>query len=244
MLFTVSTYPSDPQARVGLTKCMDALRSMQTVWPSAGRALELLRGSKVNADEPLQPELSNFPDRQKRAADPSFDTDNMLERSTLPAQRGSYITRPNPYRSSSYSDLQDGYLNGFNLNTATSSTSSLPYYPSNDRWPSSHGYNSAPFPGALSTSVLPQLYSTGLEDPSRYRNQQNPDSQAGNSSSRFPQYWNDLSTFPQLSSAFGGIPDNNATDPPSAYMPDQYNIYSKRFLLILFKYSHAGVVYR
>ncbi|KAJ7920675.1 fungal-specific transcription factor domain-containing protein [Mycena leptocephala] len=43
----VSSYPTDPQARLGLTKCMDALREMEIVWPAAGRALELLLGAQA-----------------------------------------------------------------------------------------------------------------------------------------------------------------------------------------------------
>ena len=38
--------PYDPQARVGLTKCMQALKKMGVAWPSAERAWELLNGAK------------------------------------------------------------------------------------------------------------------------------------------------------------------------------------------------------
>jgi hypothetical protein len=67
----VSAFPDDPQARSGLTKCMELLKHMSTIWPSAGRALELLQGSRVHS-------MSNgvaFPPaiRHKRSADQSLD---------------------------------------------------------------------------------------------------------------------------------------------------------------------------
>lgn len=58
-------HPTDPQARIGLSKCMESLRTMQVVWPCAARALELLRGSKFNLQEPA---IESSP-RDKRSAD-------------------------------------------------------------------------------------------------------------------------------------------------------------------------------
>jgi len=230
----VSTYPSDPQARIGLTKCMDALRYMEVVWPSAGRALELLLGSKVPSEEPLPPRPSQLPDRQKRPADHSFDDNDALEqRDPLPTLRTSYVpARSNSYPSSHYPPVQDAYLDGLDLNQSTSSASNLPFYPSHQRWPS-NGYTAAPFPGPLSTSVLPQLYSTGLVDEHvsdpRYRGQQTVNEQP-NGPGRYPQYWNDLATFPQLGSAYGTVTTDAdqgpMAQPASLYLSDQYNIYN------------------
>lgn len=218
---------------------MDALQSMEVVWPSAGRARELLRGSKVNTEEPLPSRSSQLPDRQKRPADRSFDNDDALEqRGHLPNLRTTYVpVRSTPYSPSDYPAIQDGYLDGLDLNQATSTTSGVPFYPSHERWPS-NSYNTAPFPGSLSTSVLPQLYSTGLVDDQasnlRYRGQQNVEEQASGPG-RYPQYWNDLTTFPQLGSAYGTVSaqsDQSMTQPPSLYVPDQYSLYSKSLVVM------------
>jgi hypothetical protein len=231
----VSTYPSDPQACVGLAKCMDALKYMEVVWPSAGRALELLRGSKVNTKQLLPTRPSQLPERQKRPADSSFDNEDALEqRGHLPSPRANYVpARSNPYPPSNYPAVQDNYLDGLDLNQATSSTSNVPFYSSHERWPST-SYAAAQFPGPLSTSVLPQLYSTGLVDDQssalRYRSQQRVNEQAS-SPGRYPQYWNDLATFPQLGSTYGTVsaqPESGPmTQPVSLYLPDQYNLYSE-----------------
>jgi hypothetical protein len=213
---------------------MEILETMEVVWPSAGRALELLRGSKVNTEEPLPSRPSLLPDRQKRPAD-SFDSDDASEqRGHLPNPRTSYVAaRSNPYPSSNYSAMQDGYLDDLGLNHSTSSTGSLPFY-SHERWPSNN-YNAASFPGPLSTSVLPQLYSTGLVDDQssdmRYRGQQ-PVADQTSGQGRYPQYWNDLTTFPQLGSTYETVPSQSdqggaMTQPPPLYIPDQYNLYSE-----------------
>ena len=38
----VSGFLNDPQARIGLTECMDALQDMEAIWPLASWAHELL----------------------------------------------------------------------------------------------------------------------------------------------------------------------------------------------------------
>jgi hypothetical protein len=228
-VISLSKYPSDPQARVGLRKCMEALKNMEVVWPSAGRALELLRGSKVYLEEPMSSQPSGLPDRHKRGADQSFETDDASERDHPDSQRHDYMAaRPNTHRSSSYPDLQEGFLDAFDLNTATSSTSSLPYYSSHERWPS-NGYSTASFPGPL--LAMPQLYNTGVVDDQaagiRYRGQQVADDQASGSA-RYPQYWNDLSPFSQLGPTYGAAPmqaDQGAVPQP-LYMSGQYNLYN------------------
>lgn len=216
---------------------MNALESMEVVWPSAGRALELLRGSKVNTEESLPLRPTELPDRQKRPADSSFDNDDALEqRGHLPNPRTNYVPRSNPYPLSSYPTVQDGYLDGLDLNQSSSSTNNMSFYPSHGRWPS-NSYTTAPFPGPLSTSVLPQLYSTGLVDDQasdlRYRSQQVVDEQT-NGVGRYPQYWNDLSTFPQLGSSYGtGTAQQDQgtlTQPTSLYLPEQYSLYSESFV--------------
>ncbi|KXN89712.1 Nitrogen assimilation transcription factor nirA [Leucoagaricus sp. SymC.cos] len=47
-VISLSAYPDDPQAHINLRRCLDALTAMRYVWPSAARALELLKGAKMN----------------------------------------------------------------------------------------------------------------------------------------------------------------------------------------------------
>jgi len=227
-VISLSKYPSDPQARLGLTKCMSALENMETVWPSAGRALELLRGSRVNLGEPITSQPCNIPDRPKRAADQSFETDNAPELSHPHTRRPDYIhPGPNTYRSSSYPDLQDGFMDVFNLNAATSSSNSLPYYSSHERWPSD-SYTAASFPGPL--VAMPELYNSGLVDDQasgiRYRSHV-ADDQASNPA-RYSQYWGGLSSFPQLSPTYGAtsMQADPGSMPQPPYMSGQYNLYN------------------
>ncbi|KAH7337849.1 fungal-specific transcription factor domain-containing protein [Rhizoctonia solani] len=58
--------PEDVQAQMGLQECMTALESMNTTWPSAGRAFELLNESKMNIQEHYLESLRHSPWRQKR----------------------------------------------------------------------------------------------------------------------------------------------------------------------------------
>ncbi|KAI0321497.1 fungal-specific transcription factor domain-containing protein, partial [Amylostereum chailletii] len=64
---TLNVYPDDPQARKGLTTCLDVLKLMETVWPSAGRAWELLHGSKVNLASAGAGPASGLPPRAHHA---------------------------------------------------------------------------------------------------------------------------------------------------------------------------------
>ncbi|CAE6481243.1 unnamed protein product [Rhizoctonia solani] len=58
--------PEDVQAQMGLQECMTALESMNTTWPSAGRAYELLNESKMNIQEHYLESLRHSPWRHKR----------------------------------------------------------------------------------------------------------------------------------------------------------------------------------
>lgn len=222
---------------------MEALQSMAIVWPSAGRALELLRGSKVNLEEGDLTRLSNHPDRNKRSAEQSMDTEDAFERGHLSNGTADYLNlRPPNFGSTNYGNGQESYPQGIDLQPSVPSNSVVPYFSQFDRWPSENP-NSMSFPGTLSTSVLPQLYSTGLVDersPSvNNRVQAQSDEHGHSHTQRYPQFWADYSTFPQLGTAYSsvsGLPDqvpahSQPTAPqihPSAmYLHDQYNIYRK-----------------
>ena len=149
-------------------------------------------------------------------------------------------------------DVQPG------MTTFTNVENSISYMPLYGRWPSSDtgGTVVQPYPNTLSTSVLPQLYSTGLVDErstSGIGAYSNAYARSGNydKGRRYPQYWNDYTAFPQLGSAYSDIPVNLdqgvqthiAQQPPlsvnpstsasaassSAYLPEQYNMYSTIF---------------
>ena len=221
----VTSHPSDPQSRMGLMKCMEALQKMEIIWPSAARALELLRGAKFIRGDPEFPLATATSDRQKRAAehhlDDSFDRKH--------SSSGDHINYQHP---PTRSHLPAQYVDNAYPNSGYIAPNPVPQT-SNFQW---QGETLSSFNGSLSTSVLPQLYSTGLVDdrsPTNYNNHRDnthvehpPQSQAH----RYPQYWNDYSTFSQLdTSAYAEpAPITQQTAPVNAqiYIPEQYSVYS------------------
>lgn len=226
---STSIFPNDPQSRIGLFRCMDALQDMEVVWPSAARANELLRGSNVmaNPSNSSQACLSFTPrDRQKRTAEHSIDSEDAYERSQLQALPSSSPQIPgsgqgyaNTWRSTQFNgtshDVGHSQESGTGRHAefaeAPISTSQPSYYP----W-ASDGSSYLSFPGTLSTSVLPQMYSTGLVDGRRVGNSQSSTSHQGQARlaaqgsgsgtytsdqpgiGRYPQFWNDYTSFPQM----------------------------------------------
>ncbi|KAI0080455.1 hypothetical protein K474DRAFT_1637713 [Panus rudis PR-1116 ss-1] len=85
---TLKTYPNDPQASIGLHKCMDALHRMQSVWPSAWRAYQLLRGTNLPS---LDTRISMSPpaagDRHKRPAEHALELEYPDDSQVEAAQR-------------------------------------------------------------------------------------------------------------------------------------------------------------
>lgn len=219
---------------MSLAKCMDALKAMRVVWPGAGRALELIRESRVNAETVPLPLAGNAVNRHKRSVDDLAAQDRSVD------QRGSYA--PQGYRQPSYLDGPQKYTEPFVRRQQSSSqlpSDPPPYYAAPDRWPDSYAAGAAPQPAPLSTAVLPQLY-TGVaeerhpESGVRYR-QQGIDSSSVQS--RMPQFWNDLTSFSQLN-AYATSPQEQSSiaEPSSMYISDPYNLYSES--------SFARVVFR
>ncbi|KAI0943292.1 hypothetical protein AcW1_002495 [Taiwanofungus camphoratus] len=226
---TLMTYPADPQARIGLNKCMDVLKRMRNIWPSAWRALELLHGAKVNTQHNQELDIlkSRAPDRPKRSAEHPLDQDDTNDAARL-------MTSEQIYRqqhsfagvSESPTPAHAGFSLG-NLHLPSGDTST--YLHSYDRWSSD-----APIPnfgGSLSTSVLPQQYSTGLVDermPSGMS--RHPDRH----SQRYPQYWSDYSALGQMDTTYG-VPvigdmvtqhaGASQGDHSSMYVQDQYSMF-------------------
>ncbi|EPQ51953.1 hypothetical protein GLOTRDRAFT_65551 [Gloeophyllum trabeum ATCC 11539] len=223
---TLTAYPNDPQARKGLQKLADALEKMGVVWPSAARARELIHGSRAWASDGGHPqvEYSSYL-RHKRP----HDEGESIEPGHLPmvesALRQSY---------SPSSPL--GYPSGVDM----PSNDNMAYFSPFDRWSGDSGLS---FSGTLSTSVLPQQYSTGLVDervpPTMGRGQQQHD---GHGNGRYPQFWNDYSTMGQLSSTSyvpvlpelsqphhhqqQHTPTNTHSQQSPMYLHDQYHMFN------------------
>ncbi|KAJ7050446.1 fungal-specific transcription factor domain-containing protein [Mycena amicta] len=172
------SFPKDPQARMGLSKCMEALQEMEIIWPAAARALVLLRGAQSTlADVTSEMELNSVSSRvRKRSAthtlDDSFGPDS-----------GSFVaTRPYEVYDASGHYALDPSRNSF-----YPPASSTAY----QRW-QGPGTEALAFQGGapvLSTAVMGPTYSTGLIDERHHRSsepryaQQPPHAQQ--------QYWSD-----------------------------------------------------
>ena len=225
----VSTYPSDPQASSGLQKCMDILERMQRVWPSAFRANELLHGSRVH-QRPTNIVVSPAPasERTKRIADALEEEDaaHSPRSATVHTYRGpqqQIFSEDGPAAPASAPAEQPNYID---LNMTPAENPS--YYQSQyNRWaPAEHAI--ASIPSSLSTSVLPQQFSTGLVDDRMQRNQDRP-------SNRYPQYWSDYSALGQMDPAYampvmGDMVPQHSPTPQSdqpMYVSDQYSLYSE-----------------
>lgn len=233
---------------MGLTKCMDALQDMEAVWPSAARANELLRGcDPLNKNASKRAHFGQLvtrqsgQERQKRAAEHAADSEDVYERSQMhvPSSSGGCLGPSQPYaqawRSTQFTPMsqetgpgQPGEFSSTSLSTAQPSS----YYP----WPSDGGAY-VPFPGTLSTSVLPQMYSTGLIDERRLSHALSQHGQPrlnGHSTSggqggydsasggRYPQFWNDYTSFPQVGMAYGQSSGTPAQGHDGMYLNGAY----------------------
>lgn len=187
-------YSDDTQARVGLNKCMDVLKRMRNLWPSAFRALELLQGSKVNSQS--GPDLAvlraRSSDRPKRSAEHPLDAEEESGTRLLTSdqlyrqQQQNYqpVGTPSPVH-------QSFAMNNLQMPSATEA----PYQ--YERWSSEAPISN--YPGSLSTSVLPQQYSTGLVDERISSASRHPERQ----SQRYPQFWNDYTALAQMDTPYG-----------------------------------------
>lgn len=73
-IYKVLDNPLDETAGKNLDKCMKLLGSMSVVWPSAGRALELLVGAKENIQEVMMARRAR-PTNPPRLVEPSSEYD-------------------------------------------------------------------------------------------------------------------------------------------------------------------------
>ncbi|KAJ6511534.1 fungal-specific transcription factor domain-containing protein, partial [Mycena vitilis] len=197
---SLSAYPTDPQARLGLAKCMDALKQMDIVWPAAGRAFELLRGAQANLAD--------------AEADPSGGRNSSTLVSRITRKRSATHTLDDSFAptpgSESFLPLRQ-FAQGYSANGHYSHETRSPvaYYPPSaspyERWPAEDG-GALPFQGAvLSTAVLGPAYSTGLVDDRRPPPVHEGEPRFGQPQQ---QYWNDYAAFPPgLGPVYGELHD-------------------------------------
>lgn len=200
-LRTVTAYPEDPQARLGLTTIMNVLKALEIVWPSAGRAWELLHGSKVNlnADEADMADAGAHAPRHKRSAEHFLEDAHFFAGAPMSRQPNTIPTQGYPLSALAASMPPNASPTSHSSGSGSAGVSNMPYYSSYDRWPGDGGLGS--FAGSLSTSVLPQQYSTGFVD-ERSRGAPPESGGSGVGTQRYPQYWNDYSTLGQLSAPY------------------------------------------
>lgn len=203
---------------------MDALKKMSTIWPSAGRAWELFEGSTVNTEatfptltSPLYPRQ---PTRKRSAEGDGEDSTRALSYADTVASS----TRYDAYA------LDGGAEPYFAADQAAAAAF--------DRWAAGEqgGYVGQP----LSTSVLPQQYSTGLTQahrrsaPSDGAVQSTHAPTAFEASNPTPQYWNDYSTLGQLGLGYSSLGQGqqqrraqvSSVQQQPQYMPQHYNMFS------------------
>ncbi|THH29489.1 hypothetical protein EUX98_g4687 [Antrodiella citrinella] len=207
---TLKSYPDDPQAGLGLHRCMDILHRMQSIWPSAWRAYQLIQGSKVHPQDLRASVSPSGLDRRKRSAD------HALEQHQAPLPEPLYRDSQGYARPPSSAHPQQAYPIRLDISPVEPPT----FFPPFERW----GPDGTPMGnfsgGTLTTSVLPQQFSTGFDARTR--------GHSDRSAQRFPQYWNDYSAIGQIESAY--------TVPPSEMVPSHSGSAPSRG-------SQQGVVY-
>ncbi|KAJ7628726.1 fungal-specific transcription factor domain-containing protein [Roridomyces roridus] len=219
---SLSAHPSDPQARMGLTKCMDALREMEIIWPAAARALELLRGAQATLANPELVSNNTQSIRRKRSATQSLEDRPFVPSSSQSGPENFVAVRPY---------VQVYQPNGhYGMEQPRSS-----YYPQPpspyERWqsesaPGPMGAGALAYQGTVSTAVMGPAYSTGLveershrvapqEGEPRYEHQQQ-------------QFWGEYA-FPHVGSGYSAGLAVHHPGEQQMYgntMQDQYNMYS------------------
>jgi hypothetical protein len=223
----VNAYPDDPQARNGLTTCMDMLQRMSIVWPSAGRAWELLYGSKANPRNSVGSlSTADVVRVQKRTADHFLDDEATLYQVDL--------------HSATQEERSEAVHDRHHAEQPSTLGSSQNFYALCSRWPGEGSIND--FDGSLSTSVLPQQYSTGFFDGGVLRGsdtssaagvgvnsqQESPVNRRG-----YPRFWSDYSALSQLGPPFAGSVEYESQQhqqPQSQAYPisGQYSLFGER----------------
>jgi hypothetical protein len=170
---------------------------MDVIWPSAGRAWELLNGNKVNLLGPSPKIYSDHPmERQqhhKRPADTQL-SDNSL-RGTAVVPRLPALTR---FSRTGASDMGT-------YPSLVDPSNHSPYY-DYSRWLGSTDLLGNTSTNSLSTSLLPQQYSTGFVPGGVGRGGQGHRHRGSDPSTRYAQpLWTDHSAMGQLDPTYVGM---------------------------------------
>ena len=191
-LTSVTSFPDDPQARLGLNKCMETLRTMDVIWPSAGRAWELLNGNKVNLLGPGPKLYSDHQQHHKRPAD-THTPDNAPRNGC-----GSHASGFNQVFAGGASDMGT-------YPSLVDPINHSPYY-DYSRWMGSTDLLGNTATNSLSTSLLPQQYSTGFASGGVGKGGQSHRHRGSDPSTRYTQsLWTDHSAIGQLDPTYVGM---------------------------------------
>ncbi|KAI6047865.1 fungal-specific transcription factor domain-containing protein [Pisolithus marmoratus] len=159
-ILTLTLFPSNVQAYIGLRQLLAALQDMQGTWPSMGRTWDLLNGAKVKVDSNLL-RLEQNADRQKRGADDAFGRE---KHSGLPQQEvlidpavTEFMTQTGGIQDMSTRMM--AHMLGLDIPGIDSSS---PYHTGYELWPQTtfvhpESYLQPPFAGISSQGELPPL---------------------------------------------------------------------------------------
>ncbi|KAF5361342.1 hypothetical protein D9757_012319 [Collybiopsis confluens] len=157
-IVSISSFPNDPQASIGLNKCLNILNVMQVTWPSAGRALELLKGSKVNFDVPV----ASPPNAQKRPLESSGEIEARPESRPVPIFNNAHLPPMDNYDLPHHPEFHNPYSQS-NMQLVSIQSPPAPYYTASTlhrSW-SDNQFDSLPtFSGNNDSLNLPQTYHT------------------------------------------------------------------------------------
>ncbi|KAF5369399.1 hypothetical protein D9758_002493 [Tetrapyrgos nigripes] len=158
---TVSTFPKDPQGRLGFQKCLDLLKAMGIVWPSADCAFELLRGANVDLEIIDQPAFAPLAISHKRSLDNAdtgderYDALNELQYPpSSPSSVGSFSRHQQPF----YNQQVHSYPNNLHSPTPTFYTYTTPTNYQQHWVPETQPQ----FDNTLYDGTVPQNHSYGL----------------------------------------------------------------------------------
>ena len=176
----VSAHPGDPLACIRLGQCFEALTAMRFIWPSAERALDLLKGAKTNSttvpvdtdrrkgkkrslsleDATLEPDSDGFGEYMRSNMSVSkFQRPSMQREMTRATQLPLSLTPSYPTAAQAYAVQPPSYLW---VNSSCGGSGSLDLSPVIGADQLCCDNEGGQFSGTFSTSVLPQVYSTGF----------------------------------------------------------------------------------
>ena len=172
----VSAHPCDPLTRIRLGQCLEALTAMRFIWPSAERALDLLKGAKTDSttvpvdtnrregkkrsfkDTTLESISHGFGEYVRTMGVFQFQRPSLQREMTRTTQSPLSIPPSYPAAAQTYAIQPPSYL--WVDSSSCSGLGSLDLLPVVGSDQLCCGDKRGQFSGTLSTSVLPQVYLT------------------------------------------------------------------------------------